>query len=44
MRLIDNKICEIEIYNDDYKKIRNIINKKNNIAIKKILKTQRKIL
>lgn len=28
MRLIDNKICEIEIYNNDYKKIRNIINKK----------------
>ena len=32
MRLIDNKIFEIEIYNNDYKKIRNIINEKNNIA------------
>ncbi len=45
MRLIDNKICEIEIYNNDYKKIRNIINKKNNIAInidKKDIKDSKK--
>ena len=45
MRLIDNKICEIEIYNNDYKKIRNIINEKNNIAInidKKDIKDSKK--
>lgn len=47
MRVIDNKIYEIEIYNNDYKKIRNTINEKNNIAInidKKDIKDSKKIL
>ena len=33
MRVIDNTICEIKIYNKDYQKIRKTINEKNNIAI-----------
>lgn len=33
MKKIANLICVIEIFNNDYKKIRNIINNKNNIAI-----------
>ena len=33
MRVIDNKIYEIEIYNDYYKRIRNAVIEKDNIAI-----------
>ena len=32
MKIIEEIMCEIEIYNNDYKKIRNTINDRNNIA------------